>query len=140
MTSADRLLVGTDLAKDRSILERAYNDRAGITAAFNKNLLRRVNRDLHGSFDLDRFEHHAPYDEGAQRVEMRLISQGRQRVRVEDVAVDVDFDDGEFIHTEWSHKYTARSFADLAHRSGLEVTDRWTDSKDWFAVNMLRKP
>jgi L-histidine Nalpha-methyltransferase len=138
MTSQDRLLVGIDLVKDSGILERAYNDAAGITAAFNQNLLRRINRELDGQFDIDRFRHDAPYDPAEARIEMRLHSVGRQRVSVDAIDRVFEFEDDEFIHTEWSHKYTPESFAELCASANLAIDHLWTDEQEWFGLCLLR--
>src|SRR5207249_4171282 len=96
----DRLLLGADLNKAREILEPAYNDAAGVTAAFNKNLLVRINNELEGQFDLDAFEHRAPYLEERDRIEMRLVSLAAQEVRVGALGRSFRFGEGEWIHTE----------------------------------------
>lgn len=137
MAPADRLLVGVDLEKSREVLHLAYNDPAGITAEFNRNLLRRINRELGGEFDPGRFEHIAPYDEGEHRIEMRLVSLGRQTVRVNALDASYEFEDGEFIVTEWSHKYTRGAFERIAREAGLRIDREWTDSKNWFAEFLL---
>jgi L-histidine Nalpha-methyltransferase len=137
MKPVDRLLVGVDLVKDRATLEAAYNDLQGVTAAFNKNLLQRVNRELHTDFKVPCFAHHAPYDERTQRIEMRLVSVCDQDVNLPD-GVAHHFRVGEYIHTEWSHKYTRESFTDLVFKSGLELEHFWTDPDERFAVTMLR--
>lgn len=139
VTEQDRLLVGIDLVKDRSTLEAAYNDAQGVTAAFNRNLLSRINRELEGNFDVPCFRHHAPYDPAAQRIEMRLYAVGDQHVTIEAAGGSFDFADGEYIHTEWSHKYTPDTFAALCAEAGLTIDRLWSDPRDWFAVTMLRK-
>lgn len=138
MKPEDRMLVGIDLVKERAILEAAYNDAQGITAAFNRNLLKRINRELDGHFDLNCFRHHAPYDEREARIEMRLYSAGEQHVDVEAIGRTFDFADGEFIHTEWSHKYTPDTFATLCAPADLAIDHLWTDARDWFGLAMLR--
>lgn len=138
-TEEDRLLVGIDLVKDRLTLEAAYNDAQGITAAFNRNLLRRINRELEGHFEVPCFRHHAPYDEEEQRIEMRLYAVGDQHVTIDAIGQSFDFGDGEYIHTEWSHKYTPDTFGALCAEAGLTIDRLWTDPRDWFAVTMLRK-
>jgi dimethylhistidine N-methyltransferase len=138
MRREDRFLVGIDLVKDAAILEAAYNDAAGVTAAFNLNLLRRINRELDGRFNLDLFRHHAPYDPQESRIEMRLHSVGRQAVPVEAIDRVFEFEDGEPIHTEWSHKYTRESFAALCAPAGLSIEHLWTDPREWFGLCLLR--
>jgi L-histidine Nalpha-methyltransferase len=139
MTPTDRLLIGFDLVKDRSIIEAAYNDAAEVTAAFNKNLLTRINTELGGDFDLDGFAHHAPFVEEHSRIEMRLISQREQTVHIDAIDTQFHFEPAEYIHTENSYKYTFDSFGQICHAAGLEIQERWTDERSWFAVAMLRK-
>lgn len=126
------LLIGVDLQKDEDVLHAAYNDAQGITAAFNKNVLRRINRELDANFDLDRFAHRAVYNAGEGRIEMHLVSTTDQRVTVDDVPID--FTEGETICTEYSHKYTLDGFAELAALAGLTVDTVWTDERRWFSV------
>jgi dimethylhistidine N-methyltransferase len=139
MQKRDRILIGVDLVKERRILEAAYNDAAGVTEAFNKNLLLRVNRELGANFDPDRWEHAAPFVEEASRIEMRLVSPNRQAVFFGAFEQKVSFEEGEFIHTENSHKYTLASFAALCAAAGLGIQERWLDERKRFAV-MLLKP
>ena len=129
------LLIGVDLRKDITLLERAYNDAQGITAAFNKNLLVRLNRELTADFALDQFAHHAVYDPEFGRIEMRLVSRRKQQVRI--AGHRIDFADGEIVVTEHSHKYTLEGFADLANNAGLRVRQVWTDSDRLFSVQYL---
>lgn len=129
------LLVGVDLRKDRATLERAYDDAAGVTAEFNRNLLVRINRELAGDFDLARFAHHARWDEAAGRVEMHLVALADQRVRV--AGRPFEFTAGETIHTENSYKYDAAHFATLAAGVGLAVREVWTDPARRFSVQLL---
>lgn len=138
MSPHDRLLVGTDLVKDAAVLEAAYDDAQGVTARFNLNLLARINCELGGAFDLARFRHAAPWDAVAERIEMRLVSLGDQRVRVDDLDTEFTFADGEAIVTEWSQKYTPESFAALCAPAGLEIVGSWTDDRSWFAEWLLR--
>ncbi len=129
------LLVGVDLVKDPILLHAAYNDAAGVTAAFNKNLLARANRELDAGFDLDAFSHYAPYNPKAQRIEMYLVSLKRQSARLPGGIVD--FAPGEAIHTEDSHKYSIESFRELAARAGFIPRAVWTDENRLFAVHWL---
>lgn len=138
MAPNDRLLVGIDLVKHASMIEVAYNDPAGVTSAFNKNLLSRVNRELGGQFDLNGFAHHAPYLEEHGKVEMRLVATQDQWVRIEGMSGSLRFKKGEHIHTEDSHKYTLDGFSALAFSSGLDLVDRWTDEDAWFALTLLK--
>jgi L-histidine N-alpha-methyltransferase len=138
MMPNDRLLIGVDLVKDRGVLEAAYNDAAGVTGEFNKNLLRRINRELIADFDLDGFAHHAPFVQEHARIEMHLVSQREQTVNISELELSFDFAAGEIVHTENSHKYTMESFAHLCAPAGLEIQARWTDENDWFAELLLR--
>jgi dimethylhistidine N-methyltransferase len=128
-------LVGVDLRKDPRLLERAYDDAAGVTAAFNRNLLARMNRELGTDFDLDRFAHRAVWASAPGRIEMHLVSTAAQVVRVGDVPIR--FARGETICTEHSHKYTLPGFAGLARRAGLAVRRVWTDPAGLFSVQYL---
>jgi dimethylhistidine N-methyltransferase len=129
------LLLGADLRKDEAVLERAYNDAAGVTAAFNLNLLARINRELGGDFDLGAFRHHAFYDRSRSRIEMHLVSAKAQRVRVGRRAFD--FRAGETIHTENSYKYDLGELAEQAALCGLRLDEAWTDEQNYFAVLYL---
>jgi len=129
------LLIGVDLVKDPARLHAAYNDAAGVTAAFNRNLLARANRDLGADFNLDAFAHYAPYNPVARRIEMYLISQIRQSVTV--CGRRFDFEAGEAVHTEDSHKYTPDSFAELAARAGYTLRTAWQDDEGLFMLAWL---
>jgi dimethylhistidine N-methyltransferase len=126
------LLIGVDLKKDVDVMEAAYNDAAGVTAAFNKNLLRRMNRELDATFDLDRFEHLSVWNEEKGCVESFLRSQAAQTVTVAGHAFT--FEAGETIHTEYSYKYTLEGFAELAATAGFSVERVWTDEQSYFSV------
>jgi dimethylhistidine N-methyltransferase len=126
------LLIGVDLKKDRDVLERAYNDSAGVTAEFNLNMLRRLNREHGADFDLSAFRHRAIYSEEHGRIEMHLISLRDQQVRVGSRRFAIARD--EFIVTEHSHKYSLRQFGELAASAGFRTVDAWTDEKGWFSV------
>lgn len=126
------LILGVDLRKSADVLEPAYNDAAGVTAAFNRNLLSRINRELGGDFDLSAFRHHAFYNSERSRIEMHLVSDRGQRVRVGPAAFD--FRPGETIHTENSHKYDVGEVAARAAGCGLHLTATWTDARSYFAV------
>ncbi|MDT8319954.1 MAG: L-histidine N(alpha)-methyltransferase [Xanthomonadales bacterium] len=126
------LLIGVDLKKDPRILERAYNDGAGVTADFNLNLLSRLNREFGADFDLDRFRHRAIWNAAAGRIEMHLVSLCEQRVHVGGRAFEFAAD--EFIVTEYSHKYTLEQFNVMATGAGFRVIDAWTDPRKWFSV------
>jgi L-histidine Nalpha-methyltransferase len=129
------LLIGVDLVKDPLRLHAAYNDAAGVTAMFNKNLLARANRELDADFDLDSFTHYAPYNAAAHRIEMYLISLKRQSVRV--CGQRFEFALGEPVHTEDSHKYTIESFREMACRAGFNPRAVWTDEERLFSVHWL---
>jgi len=137
MRPEDRLLVGHDRIKPIALLEAAYNDAAGVTAAFNKNLLARINRELGADFDLNQWEHHAPFVPERSRIEMWLISRCDQVVTFGDNE-EFAFRRGEVIHTENSHKYTPESFMQLAGAAGLTVERTWSDVDAWFSVTLLR--
>lgn len=139
MSDQDHLLMGIDLVKDPAIIEAAYNDPQGVTADFNCNLLARINKELNGNFDLAKFRHHAPYLEAEHRVEMRLYSLEDQTVEIDAIGKTFHFDEGEFIHTEWSHKYTVESFSALAAQAGLELDEVWFDGKRWFGFVTLKR-
>ena len=129
------LLIGTDLVKDPAILHAAYNDQTGVTAAFNKNLLLRANRELGANFDLNHFAHHACYNPTARKIEMYLVSLARQTVRV--AGETVRFAEGEAVHTEDSHKYTIEGFTELAVEAGFVLRKSWTDQHRLFAIHWL---
>ncbi len=129
------LLIGFDLDKDESIVWPAYNDRRGVSAAFNLNLLARINRELDGDFDLDAFAHRADYLRAEERVELSLVSLGEQRVRV--AGRDFLFEAGEPIHTEDSYKYTLDHFARLTARAGFSLDRQWLDDNQYFCVQFL---
>ncbi len=134
----DRLLLGTDLDKDPSVLEAAYDDARGITARFNRNLLVRINRELGADFDPTRFAHKALYRPDLRRVEMHLISLGDQTVTIPSIDLQVRFADGESIHTENSHKYTPEILGEIAERAGFVEEESWTDRRGWFRVQRWR--
>jgi dimethylhistidine N-methyltransferase len=129
------LLLGVDLIKPRSVLEAAYNDREGVTAEFNLNLIKRINRELWADFVPERFEHRAVWVPEHSRIEMRLISQGRQVVSVSGRPFALR--DGEWILTECSYKYMLDQFAELASKAGFTVERVWTDDQQRFSVQYL---
>jgi dimethylhistidine N-methyltransferase len=129
-------LVGVDLKKPLDILLPAYNDDAGVTAAFNLNLLARINRELAGTFDLDGFAHEAVYNATEGRIEMHLVSRAEQTAEV--LGRSFRFGDGERIHTENSHKYTAPEFRRLAAESGWRHAAIWIDDAALFSLHLLR--
>jgi uncharacterized SAM-dependent methyltransferase len=129
------MLVGVDLKKDANVLHAAYNDAKGVTAAFNLNLLARINRELGGDFSLRRFRHYAFYSPAPGRIEMHLVSLVRQAVNIGDFRFS--FDAGESIHTENSYKYSMEGFQALACRAGFMGRMVWTDSKGMFSLHGL---
>jgi len=131
-----KLLIGVDLIKDPSVLNAAYNDVQGVTAEFNLNLLRRINRELQGDFDLGAFRHHAFFNEARSRVEMHLVSLRDQRVCV--AGKGFAFDRNESIHTENSYKYSIDGFQSLARDAGFAAQRVWTDPQRLFSVHCLR--
>jgi len=134
ITCDDRLLIGFDLIKDRKVLLDAYNDKAGITAEFNLNILKRINTELGGNFDLGKFEHSAIFNEEKSRMEMHLISKEDQNVFIKDISEEISFKKGEIIHTENSYKFTHEMINSLAEASGMEFSDSYTDDKKYFAL------
>ncbi len=138
MTEADRILVGVDMVKDTSLIEAAYNDCAGVTEEFNKNLLIRINEELGGQFNPDKFEHRAPFVARESRIEMWLMSRHEQSVAVRSLDREFSFAEGEGIHTENSHKYTPVSMEFICRAAGLEVQTYWSDPREWFGVMLLR--
>ncbi len=132
----DALLLGTDLIKEEERMLLAYDDPTGVTAAFNKNLLARINRELDGDFDLRQFRHEARYNRVEQRIEMHLASVKKQRVRVPGAGLDIAFLRGETIWTESSQKFQLDGLATLAHAAGFEPLESWVDSEWPFAENL----
>jgi dimethylhistidine N-methyltransferase len=135
LAPAGRLIVGVDLKKDPATLVRAYNDAQGVTAAFNLNLLARMNRELRASIDLETFRHEAVYNAREGRVEMHLVSRIAQRIRIE--GHWFSFRAGESIHTENSYKYAPWQFQDLASAAGWRAARVWMDAHEQFSVHEL---
>jgi L-histidine N-alpha-methyltransferase len=133
MRPSDRFLMGADLIKDVGIIERAYNDARGITAEFNRNVLRVLNREIETDFDLDAFVHHAFFNEEAKRIEMHLVARSDQHVAVPYHGT-VDIARGESIRTEISCKYDRAMVEALFDEAGLEIENWVTDARDWFAL------
>ncbi|WP_445665327.1 L-histidine N(alpha)-methyltransferase [Fodinibius sp. AD559] len=130
------MLVGVDLKKDPKVLEAAYNDKQGITAQFNKNILVHINRVLDADFDIEKFSHKAFYNEHAGRIEMHLILSQKQTVTVGDQRIA--FEKGESIHTENSYKYSLEEFEEVV-ADWYSVEKVWTDEKDYFSLQYLKK-
>ncbi|NZA26185.1 L-histidine N(alpha)-methyltransferase [Luteimonas sp. SJ-92] len=129
-------LVGIDLDKDPATIEAAYNDAAGVTAAFTLNLLARLNREIGSDFDLGQFRHRARYSRERRRIETFLVSQREQRVRLD--GREFAFAAGEEMQVEYSHKYTDAQFAAMAARAGMAVRAAWNDESDWYGLRLLR--
>jgi len=135
--AGDRLLIGIDLRKARGVLERAYDDAAGVTARFNRNLLVRLNSELDAEFDPQRFRHVAFYDEEAGRIEMHLESESDQVVPIRRLPLDLSLGRGERIHTESSYKYSREEIEALAAEAGMRVETGWLDSERRFSLNLF---
>lgn len=133
----DALLVGADLKKEPKVLEAAYDDALGVTAAFNLNLLSRINRELDADFNLRAFKHVARYDEEAGRIEMHIESLRTQRVTIRSLALELQFDEGERIHTENSYKYDTADLEKLAAETGFNIKRTWFDSMKRFSSNLF---
>jgi dimethylhistidine N-methyltransferase len=132
------MLIGVDLVKDIAVLHRAYNDAAGVTARFNRNVLSHIARRLDTDLDPATFRHHAFFNPIMSRIEMHLLAETAHEVRIENRMVS--FDAGESIHTENSYKYTVEDFRALARCAGFEPRRTWTDVNDWFSVHYLAAP
>lgn len=130
----DGLLLGVDLAKDEATLLAAYNDAAGVTARFNRNMLIRLNRELGGDFDPEEFEHRAIWNGDESRIEMHLVSRTDQSVRLAALDFEVEFATGESIHTENSYKYLPGQAEAVLAESGFAPIADWVDKQGWFAV------
>jgi dimethylhistidine N-methyltransferase len=137
LNAGDFLLLGADLVKPGPVLRLAYDDPLGVTAAFNRNLLVRINRELGGNFVLASFAHRAGWNAAASRVEMHLVSLGRQDVRVEAANLEVTLGDGESIWTESSYKYEPDEVALQVERAGFCRTAQWIDAPDRFALTLF---
>jgi L-histidine Nalpha-methyltransferase len=138
MGQRDRLLIGIDRRKDRTVLEPAYDDAQGVTARFNKNLLARINRELCGQFDLAAFAHRTVYHESEGRIVMELVSHRDQLVHIGALEIDVPFGAGESIHTEDSYKYSDEEIHTLAAAAGFAVARQWYDTKRRFSECLFR--
>jgi dimethylhistidine N-methyltransferase len=134
LREGDALLLGTDLVKPERDLLAAYDDPLQVTAAFNRNLLRRINAELGGTFDLDAWGHRAVWNPARDRVEMHLVSRAPQIVRIADADLELEFDADEWIWTESSYKYDARSVIDLGRGAGFTGAEQWTDEDTRFAL------
>jgi L-histidine N-alpha-methyltransferase len=135
-TRDGHLLIGIDLVKDTAQLESAYDDSEGVTAAFNRNLLHRINRELESNFEPDQFSHRARFDAQESRIEMHLVSQVEQIVEID--GHEFHFESGEDICTEHSYKFTVDGFGELAADAGWKLDQSWTDPDELFAILLLR--
>jgi L-histidine N-alpha-methyltransferase len=138
LNAGDTFLLGTDLAKDPAILVPAYDDAQGVTAEFNKNILRHINLDLDADFDLDRFRHIACWNAAHSRMEMHLESLRPQTVNLRSINLRVKFANGERIHTENSYKYTLASVREMLEASGFSLEKSWLDRRKWFALHLAK--
>ena len=140
MAAGDWLLLGTDLVKDPARLVAAYDDAAGVTAEFNRNVLHVLNRELDGDLQPYRFAHVAKWDPDEQWIEMHLRAEGDQHARLGALDLDLEFADGEMIHTEISAKFTRSRITEELAAAGLELDELLTDAAGDFAVSLARKP
>ncbi len=139
MKTNDLFLIGLDLVKDKSVLESAYNDKQGITAQFNLNVLSRINDELDADFDLDNFEHYAVYNESKQRIEMYLRSLVNQTITISKSNISITLSKNELIHTEYSHKYTIPQIENLMNKTGFKLQHIWTDENKFYALILVSK-
>ena len=138
MYPEDRFLLGTDLVKDRARLEAAYNDSAGVTSEFNKNVLVVLNRELDANFDPSAFAHRAFWDEVNSWIDVRLRSLTDQTVTIPAIEMEVEFAAGEEMRTEISAKFTREQLEAIYYEAGLEIVEWWTDPEDLFALSLAR--
>jgi L-histidine Nalpha-methyltransferase len=136
MQPGDGLLLGADLRKAKEVLEAAYDDALGVTAAFNLNVLLRINRELGANFDLKQFAHRAVFNEAQSRVEIHLVSRVAQTVRLDTLKLNIEFQAGETIHTENSYKYDATRLVALAQSAGFMLVRTWLDQHGLFSSNL----
>jgi L-histidine Nalpha-methyltransferase len=136
LQTGDALLLGTDMVKDEPALLAAYDDRKGISAAFNLNILHRLNRELGADFDTDHFRHRVRWNSLESRIEMHLESTREQDVSIECAELDLHFVPGETIHTENSYKFTDQAIRTLLDDAGFQITGAWKDSRSWYAVTL----
>jgi dimethylhistidine N-methyltransferase len=136
LQTGDALLLGTDMVKDEPTLLAAYDDSDGITAAFNLNILHRLNRELEANFDAGCFRHRVLWNSIESRIEMHLESMREQDVSIEDADLDLHFMPGETIHTENSYKFTNEGIRSLLEEAGFEIRGAWKDSRDWYSLTL----
>ena len=139
MKGSDLFLIGLDLVKEKEILENAYDDSQGITAKFNLNVLQRINQELDGDFDLEKFTHVAKYNEDENRVEMYLRSLEKQSVQIPKADVSLTFEENELIHTEHSHKYSLSKIPKLFENTGFKINKIWQDENNHYALVLVSK-
>ncbi len=139
LNSGEYFLIGFDLQKDIEVLEAAYNDSQGVTAAFNLNMLSHLNWRYNGDFDPNLFAHHAFYNTTAHQIEMHLVSETAQRATLNALELTVPFATEETIHTEISRKFTVADMHQVFHRCGFDPVTHWSDPRDWFALALYRK-
>ena len=137
MNTEDTFLIGFDLHKDPDILRAAYNDKNGVTARFNKNILTRINRELEGNFDLDDFDHLALYNEDERRIEMYLVCKKDCSVNIKSIGETFTFSRDESIHTENSYKLTMPYISDMAKAAALRIQNNFTDENQWYSLVLL---
>jgi len=137
LASGDALLVGTDLVKPERDLLLAYDDPLGVTAAFNRNLLVRINRELGGDFDVSAFRHLARWNAPESRVEMHLVAERDQQVHIPGASLEVSFEAGETIWTESSYKYRPDQVVEMLERAGFHIVEQWIDAADGFALTLV---
>jgi uncharacterized SAM-dependent methyltransferase len=136
LNDRDQVLIGFDLKKDIELLLAAYNDAKGVTADFNTNLLRRINRELGGDFDLSAFRHYATYDVFSGAIESYIVSLKEQVVTIRELQTTFHFDEWEPIHTEYSYKYLQKDIDSLAAVTGFKIIEQYYDSKRWFTDSL----
>jgi L-histidine Nalpha-methyltransferase len=134
--AGDVLLVGTDMAKDPSVLVPAYDDAQGVTARFNLNLLARINRELGGHFDINSFRHVALWNPDFSRMEMHLESLREQMIAIDDLGLEVHFEAGERIHTENSYKFSMEMICSILQNAGFSLNQTWMDERKWFGLHL----
>ena len=136
LNPGDQVLIGFDLKKDIELLLAAYNDKEGVTAAFNKNLLKRINRELGGNFDLSAYRHYATYDVFTGAMESYIVSLKRQSITIKDLQSTFEFDEWEPIHTEYSYKYLQKDIDALAGSTGFKILEQYYDNNGWFTDSL----
>lgn len=140
MNTGDQILIGYDLMKDPNVILRAYNDSSGITRAFNLNVLKRINRELHADFNLEAFEHYPFYDPESGNAKSYLVSLKRQTVFLKSLELKVDFEVGEVIHTEISRKFKVADIERYFSNSGFQTVEHFYDCKHYFVDTLAKKP